>query len=79
MPPIKRFASLTDDEINDLRLKVQNRNTTSSDKKWEKVFKEFLRENEIDEDFYVSNIETLNKFLSKLWFGAHQNNKEHAR
>ena len=66
MPPIKRFTSLTDDEINDLRLKVQNKNTTNSDNKWEKVFKEFLRENEMDEDFYAFDTETLNKWLSKL-------------
>ena len=79
MPPIKRIASLTDDEINDLRLKVQNKSTTYSDKKWEKVFKAFLRENEMDEDFNAFDTETLNKWLSKLWFGAHQNKKEHTR
>ena len=78
MPLIKRFVSLTDDEINDLRLKVQNKNTTSSNKKWEKVFKEFLKENKMDDDFYPFNTEALNKWLSKLWFGARQN-KEHTR
>ena len=79
MPPIKRFTSLTEEEINDLTLKVQNKSTTSSDKKWEKVFKDFLTENEIDDDFYAFDTETLNKRLSKLWFGACQNNKEHTR
>ena len=43
------------------------------------MFKEFLRENEMDKDFYTFDTETLNKWLSKLWFGAHQKNKEHTR
>ena len=33
----------------------------------------------MDEDFYAFDTETLNTWLSKLWFGCHQNNKEHTR
>lgn len=79
MPPIKRFATLTDDELDEARLKAQNKNTASSDMKWEKVFKVFLSENDMNEDFYAFDVQTLDKWHGKLLFGAHQNNEDHSR
>ena len=54
----------------------QNKNTRNQDDKWERVFKQFLKENEIDKDFYAFDTQTLNIWLSKLWFGARQDNKK---
>ena len=41
-------------------------------KKWEAVFKEFFVANDMTKDFYNFDCETLNKWLSKLWFSAPQ-------
>ena len=37
MPPIKRFATLTDEEVKELRLKQQNVNTKRPDKMGESL------------------------------------------
>lgn len=67
---IKRFGDVSDKHIEETRQEVQNKNTTNADKKWEKVFRDFLIDNEMDNDFYAFDTETLNKWLAKLWFGA---------
>ena len=62
------FDIRTDEQIEEARLEVQAKNTISADKKWEAVFKEFLQANDMSEDFYNFDVETLNVWLSKLWF-----------
>ena len=59
-------------ENRQIRLYVQPKNTINADKKWESVFKEFLSTNDMTKDFYNFDAETLNKWLSKLWFSARQ-------
>ena len=68
----KWFGDETDTDIQRIRDAVQAKNTVNADKKWEAVFKSFLKENDMDEDFYVFDVDTLNKWLSKLWFRARQ-------
>ena len=66
------FATRTDEEISKVRLEVQPKNTVNADRKWESVFKEFLRASDMDEDFYAFDEKTLNEWLSRLWFQARQ-------
>ena len=69
---MSHFDTRTDAEIVQARQEVQSKNTLNANKKWETVFKEFLKANEMDEDFYNFDEETLNTWLSKLWFRARQ-------
>ena len=70
----RRFATITDESLKTLQLNSENKNTKSQDEKWEKVFKSFLEEHEMNSDFYAFDVPTLNDWLSKLWFGARQDN-----
>ena len=67
-----QFAIRTDEEIAETKQNVQPKNTLNADKKSETVFKEFLKANNMTEDFFDFDEETLSKWLSKLWFGARQ-------
>ena len=67
-----RFDTRTDAEIDQARQEVQPKNTLNADKKWEAVFKEFLNANDMSVDFYDFDVDTLNTWLSKLWFRARQ-------
>ena len=69
---MSHFDTRTDEEIVQARHDVQPKNTLNADKKWEAVFKDFLRVNDMNEDFYNFDEETLNLWLSKLWFRARQ-------
>ena len=66
------FDPRTDEEIMQARHDVQPKNTLNADKKWETVFKDFLEANDMNENFYTFHKETLNNWLSKLWFRARQ-------
>ena len=70
----RRFPTITNDELKTLQTNTENKNTKSQDQKWDKVFKSFLAEHDMDCDFYAFDIPTLNEWLSKLWFGARQDN-----
>ena len=75
-----RFEEKTDEDIDKIREEVQAKNTISADKKWETVFKEFLEANDMSQDFYDFDVDTLNKWLTKLWFRARQKQmKEEAK
>lgn len=74
-----RFGDVSDESVNKIREQAANKNTKKADKKWEKVFKLFLAENEMDDDFYAFDTETLNKWLAKLWFGARNVKGEYYR
>ena len=43
------------------------------------IFKDFVTENDMNDDFYDFDIPSLDKWLGKLWFGARQNNPDHTR
>lgn len=73
------FGDVSDEHIERKREQYKNNNTRKADKKWEKVFKEFLVENDMSDDFYAFDMETLNKWLGKLWFGARNVKGEHYR
>ena len=70
---------ITDDDLKSMQQSNQNKNTRNQDEKWERVFKLFLKENDIDEDFYAFDTKTLSTWLSKLWFGARQDNTRYKK
>ena len=72
-------AAVMDGELDEAGSKVVNPNTAYLDKKWEKVFKDFLKENDMNDDFYDFDIPTPDKWVGKLWFRARQNNQEYTR
>ena len=72
----KRFPTITNDSLKALQLSIENKNTKSQDEKWERVFKSFLNQHDMHSDFYDFDIPTLNEWLSKLWFGARQDNSK---
>ena len=72
----RRFPVITNESLKSLQQNCENKNTKNQDNKWEKVFKCFLAEHDMDTDFYDFDIPTLNEWLSKLWFGARQDNSK---
>ena len=69
---MSRFDTRTDKQITKVRQEVQPKNTLNADRKWENVFKDFLHANDMNNDFYAFDEQTLNDWLSKLWFRARQ-------
>ena len=70
----RRFAQSSDEGLKTLQVENENKNTKNQDEKWERVFKSFLAEHDMNDDFYAFDVETLNQWLSKLWLGARLDN-----
>ena len=76
-PSRKRFKILTDEEMKEKQLSVQNINSIKNEKKAEKAFKEYLQQaGEVDINFYCYAEEKLDYHLSKFWFAARKKNEE---
>lgn len=81
-PPIIDYSQLTDEgelayEIHEIPLKMSSSRTIRSNKTAANNFREYLRENGIDEQFEKFNKETLNKTLGQFYVDARQADGTH--
>lgn len=75
-----RHVHYEDDEVEEMREDLKNGNTKKSNKKCEKIFREYIQERwpdlvEIAETFQFDN-NTLDKILCKMWFEVRQQNQD---
>lgn len=72
---MKRFENISDEQLKQKQESLQNRNTIESEKKAERLFKEYLKEmGEEELNFYEFSESKLDKHLAKFWFAARTKN-----
>ena len=72
----RKFANLTEEDIKKMITNADSENTKKQTKQAVKLFREYLRENELDPEFDTYDVETLDKTLTKLYAEASDKNGE---
>ena len=73
---LKRHKSFTDDQIQQKKQECTPQSTLKCDKKWAKVFREYLMEKEVQNtEFWTYPEEELDDILSRFWFEVRSGQK----
>lgn len=72
VPEAEHFQNLNDNDLEELRLGLKNKNTTKSEQKCEKVLMAYLCSKpelkDTNLDYWLWEVKDLNYWLSKFWF-----------
>ena len=71
----QRFGNLTVQEVENLQVTLQNKNTIANEKKSERIFKEYLQNLGLEDvDFFKFTEDELDHYLRTFWFNVRQKN-----